>query len=275
MEVLALIGPSGSGKSYRAQAVAHDYNVEAIIDDGLLIQGGNILAGCSAKQQPTRVGAIKAALFLDEQQAQEVRQKLNEFKPQRILIIGTSESMAQRIARRLQLPEPARYISINEIASPREIARAQQIRRRYGKHVIPAPTVEVKSRFSGTIIEPLRIFLRRRNAPPGKSRNLWVEQTTVRPTFTFLGKFYIADSALIQICEYVLKKSGLLQPHIQVQSTPAGISLLVEVSANYGQPLRPLLEKARDRLQEVIEEMTALRVLKIDLILKTLVLPEK
>ena len=35
MEVLALVGPSGTGKSHRALVVAHDYNVDAIIDDGI------------------------------------------------------------------------------------------------------------------------------------------------------------------------------------------------------------------------------------------------
>ena len=39
MEVIAFVGPSGSGKSHRAIGIAHQYNCDAIIDDGLLIQG--------------------------------------------------------------------------------------------------------------------------------------------------------------------------------------------------------------------------------------------
>ena len=33
MEVVAFVGPSGTGKSHRALAVAHEHKSEAIIDD--------------------------------------------------------------------------------------------------------------------------------------------------------------------------------------------------------------------------------------------------
>ena len=69
MEVFALVGPSGTGKSHRATIVAHQFEAQAIIDDGLLIQGNRILAGASAKRQPTRIGAIKSALFMDDKHA--------------------------------------------------------------------------------------------------------------------------------------------------------------------------------------------------------------
>ena len=45
VQVMALVGKSGTGKSFRAQLIARKYNIEAIIDDGLLIQGQKILAG--------------------------------------------------------------------------------------------------------------------------------------------------------------------------------------------------------------------------------------
>ena len=44
MEVVAFVGPSGTGKSHRAIGVAHNNNCDAIIDDGLLIKGTKILA---------------------------------------------------------------------------------------------------------------------------------------------------------------------------------------------------------------------------------------
>ncbi len=37
MKVYAFVGPSGTGKSYRAQMVANQKGIEYIIDDGLLI----------------------------------------------------------------------------------------------------------------------------------------------------------------------------------------------------------------------------------------------
>ncbi|MDY2756646.1 MAG: hypothetical protein SOU88_09485, partial [Candidatus Treponema excrementipullorum] len=48
--VFALVGPSGTGKSFRAKLLADKHGLEAIIDDGLLIQNDKILAGQSAKR---------------------------------------------------------------------------------------------------------------------------------------------------------------------------------------------------------------------------------
>ena len=49
IQVYAFVGPSGTGKSYRAQMVANSRDIEYIIDDGLLIAGNEVLAGVSAK----------------------------------------------------------------------------------------------------------------------------------------------------------------------------------------------------------------------------------
>ena len=44
IKVYAFVGPSGTGKSYRAQMVAASRGIEFIIDDGLLISGNELLA---------------------------------------------------------------------------------------------------------------------------------------------------------------------------------------------------------------------------------------
>ena len=49
VEVVAFIGPTGTGKSHRASKVAHDCGADVIIDDGLLIKYNKIIAGTSAK----------------------------------------------------------------------------------------------------------------------------------------------------------------------------------------------------------------------------------
>ena len=71
MEVVAFVGPSGTGKSHRALAVAHDNKSEAIIDDGLLIKGTKILAGSSAKSEQNRIQAVKRAIFSDQEHVDE------------------------------------------------------------------------------------------------------------------------------------------------------------------------------------------------------------
>ena len=47
MRVLAFVGPSGTGKSYRAQLVARENNIHYIIDDGLLINENRDCKTCT------------------------------------------------------------------------------------------------------------------------------------------------------------------------------------------------------------------------------------
>ena len=54
IRVIAFVGPAGTGKSQRAQMVAQAHEVDYIIDDGLVIAKGRIMAGKSAKSvRPT------------------------------------------------------------------------------------------------------------------------------------------------------------------------------------------------------------------------------
>ena len=55
VKTYAFVGPSGTGKSYRAQMVAGEKNIEYIIDDGLLVKGNEVIAGVSAKKAPTKI----------------------------------------------------------------------------------------------------------------------------------------------------------------------------------------------------------------------------
>ena len=57
MDVIALVGPSGTGKSHRALLVANQYKADIIIDDGLLIKDGKIIAGSAAKKEKSRIMA--------------------------------------------------------------------------------------------------------------------------------------------------------------------------------------------------------------------------
>ena len=66
LKVYAFVGPSGTGKSYRAQMVASERNINFIIDDGLLIKDNAVIAGESAKKAKTKVATVKHALFYEE-----------------------------------------------------------------------------------------------------------------------------------------------------------------------------------------------------------------
>ena len=68
IKVYAFVGPSGTGKSYRAQMVAGENDVHFIIDDGLLINDNRVIAGESAKKASTKIETVKKALFLHEEE---------------------------------------------------------------------------------------------------------------------------------------------------------------------------------------------------------------
>ena len=89
----AFVGPSGTGKSYRAQLVASKKNIKYIIDDGLLIKENEVIAGKSAKKASTKIETVKKALFNNPEEAKEIKKAFLKYRPESILILGTSDNM--------------------------------------------------------------------------------------------------------------------------------------------------------------------------------------
>ena len=106
MRIYTLVGKSGTGKSFHAMDLCRKENIESIIDDGLYIYRNTMLAGSSAKRAGTKIGAVKTALFINEEQCQSVRDEIARTKPESILVLGTSEGMVDRIMDRLGLEKP-------------------------------------------------------------------------------------------------------------------------------------------------------------------------
>ena len=84
IKVYAFVGPSGTGKSYRAQMVASENDINFIIDDGLLIKDNEIVAGLSAKKAPTKIETVKHALFLSKDEQNQIVKALKKYKPEKI-----------------------------------------------------------------------------------------------------------------------------------------------------------------------------------------------
>lgn len=275
MEVYALVGPSGTGKSHRALIVAQDNGINTLIDDGLLIQNSRIVAGKSAKREPTRLQAVRRAIFVDPDQAREVKEKLAELAPERVLVISTSPKMIQRILERLELPQPTRVIKIEEVASPQEIARAREVRRREGKHVIPVPTIEVKKRFPGFLVDPLEVvFARTSGIRPERVG----EKSLVRPPFSYVGKLFIADAAIVGLVQKILADiPGVARPvktQIRICAND-GVVIDLELQLMYGYRLPPLLAQVQEAVREKIQYFTGLNVLEVNVLARSLLGPER
>lgn len=274
MEVYALVGPSGTGKSHRAGVVANQLNIRAIIDDGLLIRDNQIIAGTSAKRQPTRIGAIKAALFMDDNRAQEMMKAIAETKPDKILILGTSTGMVKRITERLGLPAPQKIMLIEEYASEKEIRKAKYLRNHFNKHVIPAPTMEVKKSFPGTFIDSFHIFLKKKETP---GRKEWLEQSIIRPTFTQIGKLTIADRAISNIADFAaLSVKGVVSNcSIAVKVEQEGIiSINISTAIVYGFHLHKVAAEIQRQITHTMEKISGLQVKAVNVTVKSLVFPQ-
>ena len=210
MKTYAFVGPSGTGKSYRAQMVANSRNIKFIIDDGLLISGNEVIAGVSAKKAPTKIETVKNALFQSEEKKKEIQKAIKKYKPESILILGTSDEMVSKIAKNLGFEPISETIYIQDVATEDEMAMARNIRVTQGKHVIPVPTFAIKKDFSGYLLDPLQIF-----KSTGKGNAPYIsEKSIVRPTFSYLGNFTISDIVFKQIIEYVADNTeGIYKIH--------------------------------------------------------------
>lgn len=186
VKVYALVGKSGTGKSFRSKLVAEKYNIDLIIDDGLLIKGDRIIAGRSAKREQNFLTAVRTALFDEDDHQKQTLDALQKEKYQRILIIGTSEKMVHKIAARLKLPEIEKIFHIEDIATKEEIETAMRIRFSEGKHVIPVPTIEITRNYPQIVYDSMRVFFKNRAKLPWGKRRAF-EKTIVRPEFSKYG----------------------------------------------------------------------------------------
>ncbi|MDD6597426.1 Asp23/Gls24 family envelope stress response protein [Anaerovibrio sp.] len=285
MEVIALVGPSGTGKSHRALLVAHNNQADAIIDDGLLIKNGKIIAGKSAKREQNKVLAVKRAIFVLPGHAEEVRKAIEETKPVRILILGTSENMASKIAKALKLPEVSRFVHIEDIATQSEMDKARFHRLREGKHIIPVPTIELKPHFSGYLVDPINSLLKKRRED-GRRRHLG-EKSIVRPVFSYYGKLIIDDWAIKAIVrkllvdgENVTKVADVRIEHVykgdgEVGFESAGIVIGCDVVISYGKHIPTLVQKLQNQVRKDVEYMTGMVVKKVNITIKALFVQPK
>ena len=124
--------------------VANEKEINYIIDDGLLIKDNEVIAGTSAKKAPTKIETVKHALFSKPEQQIEFKKIIKKYKPDKILILGTSDNMVQKIAENLGIGPILETVYIQDVATEEEMETAKRIRQTEGKHVIPVPTFEIK-----------------------------------------------------------------------------------------------------------------------------------
>lgn len=257
MKVYALVGKSGTGKSYQAINICKDKGIESIIDDGLFIFKGKAMAGKSAKREATKIGAVKTALFNDENHKIEVTEKIKEVNPESILVIGTSDGMVEKISKRIEVGQIDEKIYIEDITTENERKIADKQRNGQGKHVIPVSSMQLKHQFSGYFISPLRIF-----KGIGAGKGSFTEKSVVRPTYSYMGEFIISDRVISDIVkctargikgiENVLKVTA----NQNIEALEIDVYLVVKKGTNIVEVAKELQRKSAN----MIEEMTAFNI---------------
>lgn len=267
----ALVGPSGTGKSFRAKLVAQKYGIELIIDDGLLIRGDQILAGRSAKKDPTYLGAVKTALFDDREHREQVARALQREKFRIILVIGTSERMVQKICERLQLPHPVKVIKIEEIATKTEIEKAVQSRKVEGKHVIPVPALEVKRSYPSIFYDSVRVFLRRSFGVGATLPKLY-EKSVVRPEYARRGRVAISEAALSQMVVHCVSE---FDPNVRImrlaiRNDTQGYRITIMLEVPFGTKLPSKVRALQEYIVDSIEKFTGILVAEVNIVIDRL-----
>lgn len=270
MQVYAFVGKSGTGKSYNAQDVAKKYGIRYIIDDAILIKNTKVIAGKSAKTEANFIASVKAAIFLDEARRKEMKRVIENENPDKLLILGTSDDMIKKIITNLELEEVCHTVYIEEIASKEQIEIARKSRTEDGKHVVPVPTLEIKNQFSGYFLDSLKI-LNFFNKDEESER--LTEKTIIRPTYSYLGNFYISPNVINDIVSYVVSKvDGVAKvSKVNTQKYVDGMKLDIDIAIIYGKNILKLSSEIKNVVVYAVDNATGINLFGININVKSIV----
>ena len=273
--VYALVGESGTGKSFRSKLLAEQYNINAIIDDGLLIQDEKIMAGHSAKREKTYMGAVRAALFDDKEHRDAVAKVLKKSHIKKILILGTSEKMVMKIAMRLQLPQPSKIIHIEEIASQEEIEKAAKSRHVEGKHVIPVPSIEVKKSYPQIFSNSMHDFFSKSIFAKKRGKGKLIEKSIVQPEFSKKGRVEISEAALTQMVMHCVAEESpdVKVKKISIRTDSRGYRLVVTIDVPFGTQLTGKVHHLQQYIIDKIETFTGILIEEVSIVIDKITKP--
>jgi ABC-type dipeptide/oligopeptide/nickel transport system ATPase component len=178
MKVYGLYGKSGTGKSHKAFQVLHKYQIEAIIDDGILIINRKKVAGKSAKNEGSLMAATKRAIFFSDSHRDEVKEYLTRHPVDSLLVLGTSMKMITKIAERLGLPDPIHWLPIKLFQSNKELDLARR-RRAKNYHAIPIYPASIRSTYFGTWFKQIIIKLGKKTETIVIVRPIYLEKNRI------------------------------------------------------------------------------------------------
>lgn len=274
MYIISFTGKSGTGKSYRAMKICRDQNIDAIIDDGLLIYHNRVVAGSSAKRCESKAAAMRTALFDYSDQRRDVKLKLALLAPKKLMIIGTSDKMVDWITGALDLHTADKRLYIEDFTTESEREIASISRNKYGEHVIPVPMVQIKKDFPGYFMHPVRIF---RNIALHGQGEEFEEPTVVRPQFSYFGKYEISEKVIEDIIKITAARLGNDIRVSDYYHSPVGSGLLlvIKVEVKLAKDIIDRCSLFQWRVKRMIEDMTAFELIRINIEISDILMDEQ
>ena len=250
------------GKSHHAQEVASENGIDYIIDDAILIHNNKVIAGKSAKTEPTKIGSVKSAIFNDTAKCELMKRAIKSSKIDKLLILGTSDGMVEKIAENLGLPKISITIYIEEVSTKEQMEEARRMRMVEGKHGVPVPTLEIKEQFSGYFMDPLKIF--------EKKDKKYHEKSIIRPTFSYLGNFYISDKVIKDVIMYTTKDiEGVTRLiRVNIEKFIDGINLYLDINVQYGYSIPKVSKTLQDTITKEVVYATGINIFGINVKVK-------
>lgn len=275
MQIISFTGKSGTGKSFQANAVAQSRNIDAIIDDGLFIYKGQIVAGTSAKKCASNAAAMRIALFNREEHRNEVMSAIVQYAPEKIMIIGTSDRMTDIIAGALGLAKPSERIYIEDVTTQDERDEAHYHRQVQGEHVIPAPMGQLKRDFAGYFMNPLLMIRDRAmgNEPAVEETEEETpanERTVVRPQYSYFGTFTISEQVLRDIVAIAARKyDGRIEIlGRMINGKQMNMAITIDVRVKLDESTIETCEAFQKDVHQAVESMTSFQIDNVNIRIK-------
>ncbi|MCM3584516.1 hypothetical protein M3182_02005 [Mesobacillus maritimus] len=255
MQVFALVGKSGTGKSTSILQYCFDKGIPAFIDDGLLIVNGRKKAGTSAKYENNYIRAIKRATFHYDDHQTEVIHAISKLNLKKLLIVGTSVKMVDQIAMKLELGKIDHYIDVTEVRSSAEIKMALFVRKTQEKHVIPIPYVQIEpNRFKKLMQRGKKVF--------SKQHTYIGENTIIQPNFT-KGTISIYENVIKDLIIYTckdLKTVGKVSNiYYHFENSPK-LTVQLDLISPLGSNLVPVVEDIQGKILSAMNKIVEIEL---------------
>jgi uncharacterized alkaline shock family protein YloU len=170
------------------------------------------------------------------------------------------------------LPGVNKTFYIEDISSEKEIQLARNSRSKEGTHIIPLPGIEVQRKFPINLVDSLEIFYRKRY---GKRKI--GERTVVRPPFSYFGKLFISENAILDIIFFCIKdfKEVIRLGKTKIDINEDGILVQMNLILSYGKNIPTIVKNIQEKLKKELDYITGINIIKIDVLVEDLIMETK